>query len=332
MDKSGIIIRKTLRFLESMQFGLFLVVLLGIGSIIGSTISEEDFYRSWWFVAILSLLFINLLFCSVKRLRFIIISNTVPVLKARQMGILMVHLSLLLIIAGVVVSIYGGKTGFVSLSQGETANLGDVLGKRQKNLSLNLQKFTIDYNEDGSPSQFTSRVTLYDQERLAVDKQISVNHPLSYQGLKIYQYSYSWLVEQEVSGPAGSKTSSAVMEGELVHIPGSEFQVKVYRYIPNYDPAWGMTSKGLRPDNPRVVFSVYKGQQRLGIGIAKLGEQIKISDDVTLVFTGVRPVSTLMVKIDPGRSVVLAGGLLLVFGVILVLGCALRARSREEGI
>jgi len=110
--------------------------------------------------------------------------------------------------------------------------------------------------------------------------------------------------------------------GSFEHHEGGEstssyYRLNVYRYIPNYDPAYGMNSKNLKPLNPRVIFSVYHGEQRVGVGIVGFGEKVQIDDNLYLIFTGVQPFSTFKVKADPGAPVVAAGGGLLLLGILL---------------
>ena len=44
--------------------------------------------------------------------------------------------------------------------------------------------FRIEFNEDGSPSQYVSEVTILEQGQKVDQAVISVNYPLNYQGLR----------------------------------------------------------------------------------------------------------------------------------------------------
>jgi cytochrome c biogenesis protein len=93
----------------------------------------------------------------------------------------------------------------------------------------------------------------------------------------------------------------------------------VYKYIPNFDPNYGMDSKTLRPDNPQVIFSVYENGALLGVGAASFGEQVELDKGINFSFQGVKPFTVLKVKSDPGLPVAGAGGLMLMVGVCLAL-------------
>ena len=75
----------------------------------------------------------------------------------------------------------------------------------------------------------------------------------------------------------------------------------------------------MRPDNPRVVFSVYEDEVLLGIGAAEFGEKVKVDENVYVEFPGVEPFTVLKVKVDPGLPVAFLGGGMFIIGVCLTL-------------
>ncbi len=318
-------LRLSCDFLASLRLGLSFTVLLGVAAALGSAV-REDFYRSPWFAFILAALFGNLFLCTCRRAcSFFRTRSFGP----RQVGVLVFHAGLLLVIAGGFVTVTRGEKGFVTLAEGEAAALEGVVAAG-RGLSLRLEDFGISYYSDGSPAQFTSRVAVGNGKRTLVRADISVNHPLSCRGVKVYQYSYRWLAELEVR-EGGRVRKLEAAEGEVVPVEGTALRLKVYRYLPNFHPEWGMESKGLRPDNPRFIFSVYRGEERLGVGMAKPGEQVALGAGAAVAFTGVRPVSVFLVKTDPGQPLVLAGGLALTAGALLLLGCAFAGERKPRG-
>ena len=80
-----------------------------------------------------------------------------------------------------------------------------------------------------------------------------------------------------------------------------------------------MNTKTMRPDNPRVVFSVYEDEVLLGIGAAEFGEKVKVDENVYVEFPGVEPFTVLKVKVDPGLPVAFLGGGMFIIGVCLTL-------------
>jgi len=66
--------------------------------------------------------------------------------------------------------------------------------RREKPFLLKLDKFEIEFNPDGSPSQYYSYVSILEGNKETEKYRISVNHPLKYMGIKAYQQSFGHLV------------------------------------------------------------------------------------------------------------------------------------------
>jgi cytochrome c biogenesis protein len=67
-------LRQVLKFLSSMQLGIILLLLLAVISIYAATWKEHDvaitsIYSSWWFIGIMAFTALNLLLCTIERMR-----------------------------------------------------------------------------------------------------------------------------------------------------------------------------------------------------------------------------------------------------------------------
>jgi cytochrome c biogenesis protein ResB len=67
-------LRQILKFLSSMQLGIILLLLLAVISIYAATWKEHDvaitsIYSSWWFIGIMAFTALNLLLCTIERMR-----------------------------------------------------------------------------------------------------------------------------------------------------------------------------------------------------------------------------------------------------------------------
>jgi len=123
---------------------------------------------------------------------------------------MMVHLALLLCLAGGAVGLIFGASSEVVLSNGAQADLGQVLdkGRRAKgplyeilnpfkglldSTTVRVEDFRIAYRDGGSIDQFYSKLAIEDaktKERILNDE-IYVNKPLRYGGSTIYQAAWS---------------------------------------------------------------------------------------------------------------------------------------------
>lgn len=315
-------LRKIYRFVSAMQTGLVLLALIGTVSALGSALRPDAFFNTPLFKLLFFLLFLNITSCTVNRLcqfkrRF---------LKGfqdrrgwlRQFGMLLLHAGAVLVIVGGAVYAFYGQQAVINLAEGETVDVSGLV-KGQRPFALRLNEFEIEFNQDGSPSQYFSQVAVLDDSAVVKEYSLSVNHPLRCGGVKVYQESFGYLVKASSSTGAGREKEDSLTEGEVIQLPGTERVVKVFRYVPNFDPSYGMNSKTLRPDNPRVIFSVYEGNKLLGVGAAEFGERLEIDDATSVVFTGVEPYTVLKLKSDPGLPSAMAGGVMLAVGVLLAV-------------
>ncbi|RAL38869.1 hypothetical protein DM860_015230 [Cuscuta australis] len=111
-----------------------------------------------------------------------------------------VHLALLLVMSGGTISASASFKGSVNVPQGLNFVIGDVLKPmgflstplEAFNTEVHVNSFDMDYYASGEVSQYHSDVSLYDLNGEEVmRKTISVNHPLRYDGVTIYQTDWS---------------------------------------------------------------------------------------------------------------------------------------------
>lgn len=309
---------------SSMKTGLVLLLLIGLASAVGSSLRPDKFFHTPVFEILLLLLLLNMILCTVNRFRVtyaVILRSRVSKIWFRQLGILLLHLGIVLVLTGGIANAGYGQNTAMHMLAGDQVNMDKIL-KIKHPFAVRLNEFKIEFNEDGSPSQYISTVTIAEDEQTIKQVAISVNHPLNYKGVKAYQSSFGHLVKAKYTATNGEEKLDQFMEGETVQPANTNREVKIFRYIPNFHPVHGLNSITLRPDNPHVIYSVYEGDELLGVGAAKLNESIHIDENADIVFTGVEPYTILQVKSDPGLPLVLVGGILLMLGVCLAIPAA----------
>ncbi len=131
------------RFFASVKLTVTLLILIGLASILGTLIPQADtlagsprdiytvyvnaygprlhilfntlglyrLYSSWWFSALLLLLAVNMIVCSLRRFR----------LQPRQIGFHLTHLSIVFILAGVLIGL-NAREGFMQINEGEQSD------------------------------------------------------------------------------------------------------------------------------------------------------------------------------------------------------------------
>lgn len=112
-----------------------------------------------------------------------------------------VHLALLLIMGGATISAVGSFHGSVTVPQGLNFVVGDVLGpsgflstpSEAFSTEVHVNRFYMDYYDSGEVSQFHTDLSLLDLNgKEVMQKTISVNDPLRYGGITIYQTDWSF--------------------------------------------------------------------------------------------------------------------------------------------
>ncbi|HEX3011157.1 MAG TPA: cytochrome c biogenesis protein ResB [Syntrophomonadaceae bacterium] len=323
--------KKIYRTISSMKTGLIMLVLIALVSALGSALLPDAFFNTVIFKGLLLLLFLNMILCTLNRLiRFFKIGlNKSRGRLSRQIGIILLHAGIVFILAGGSLYSCWGQSAQVSIEKGHTVDLSGVIATG-KPFSLRLEDFNIKFNKDGSPSQYYSNVTILEDNKVKRKATISVNHPFKYQGIKAYQESFGYLAKVKSVNNAGHEANKLLGEGEMLKISGTKRVVKIYRYFPDFDPAGGMEQTSMKPDNPRVVYSVYENNKLLGVGAAKFGEKIELDKNIYFTSTGVEPYTVLRVKSDPGLPLALAGGLMFMAGVSLALLAAPMKKAGSE--
>ncbi|HNX92924.1 MAG TPA: cytochrome c biogenesis protein ResB [Syntrophomonas sp.] len=309
-------------FISSMNAGLILLALIGIVSAIGSSLWPDIFFKTVYFRLLLLLFFVNMALCTCNSISRFIKQNRNIIKNKRQMlrsiCLVMLHLGIVLIIIGAGLNSWLGHSVQLSILQGDTVNINKVIPAKTP-FDVKLLDFKITFNDDGSPAQYYSALQVSSPGQKDYHQTISVNHPLTYAGVKFYQNSFGYLLDAQAEDGKAAAKSLQVQDGDFISFAATSKTVKIFKYIPHFDPALGMQSKSLQPVNPRVVYTVYNGKVFAGVGAASFNERIKIDDNVFITFQQVRPYSILTVKTDPGLPLTTTGGILLMLGISIVL-------------
>lgn len=289
-------------FLSSMNLGLVLLALIALIAAMGSIMLPDSFYNTGLFELLLVLLLVNLALCSIGR-----------ILQLRKIGALLLHAGIVLVLAGGIIHAHWGRDAEICIIEGQTIDISSMMPTKEP-LKLQLDQFRMEFNPDGSPSQYESLVSAVTTDNRVSQYSIRVNHPLHLAGIKAYQQSFGYLViAHGNSGP-----DAFVEPGAILRVPDSNRLVMINDYIPSFDPD-NLDSASLRPDNPRVILSIYENDVLQGSTAAPLNQPIAISDGQYLTFTGAKPFTVLRLKTDPGLPAAATGGLLVILGVFMAL-------------
>ncbi|HEV2107096.1 MAG TPA: cytochrome c biogenesis protein ResB [Thermomicrobiales bacterium] len=125
-----------------------------------------------------------------------------------KLGTFPFHMALILILLGGIVGARFGfrETEFI-VPEGEAR---PVLNGTD--LSIRLDRFEDRYTEDGSPAEYTSHLTVLDDGKAVAQEAITVNHPLTYNDVVVYQASFGQAVQLRVTDPGGNLIYDGAVE------------------------------------------------------------------------------------------------------------------------
>ena len=115
------------------------------------------------------------------------------------MAVYVIHASLLLIFAGGIVDGFFGYGGFIALHKGQTGNVIELRTGGNKTLPFSVKCYSAGQENyaDGSPKKWWSKLAIIDNGKEVASKEIVVNDPLVYKGLRFFQASY-WIDSKKV--------------------------------------------------------------------------------------------------------------------------------------
>jgi cytochrome c biogenesis protein len=236
-----------------------------------------------------------------------------------RLGVYITHLSILIILFGALIGSLFGFKGFVNIPEGQTVDrvfLRQRHGMEARSLGFTVRcdDFRITYYDVNAQErlvkEYISTLTFLEDGREAMKKEIRVNHPLTFNGLRFYQSSYGSIPEIALTVEnehQGGSFSLVARQGERVRIPGSEVFFEVLKYHPKIH--------GFGEGIAMALFKPKAMPQRFWL----LKVRPTRIDGYQLTLKGVRhrEYTGLQVAKDPGVWVVWLGCALLVGGLLV---------------
>lgn len=131
---------------------------------------------------------------------------------AREGGSLLFHWSFLVLMAGLFVSAMFGWSGYAVLVEGQewVETPMSIIqydppvffeDSAHRDFTLTLDAFDVRYRDDGSAADFVASVRVADGGEPVIVKEVRVNDPLDYRGVKAYLHSFGWAARIVVTDP-----------------------------------------------------------------------------------------------------------------------------------
>ena len=113
-----------------------------------------------------------------------------------RFGVYTVHLSVVLLLVGGLIGSIFGFDGWVNIPEGESVSQIRLRSQErvlQLDFEIRCDDFDVSFYETGAPKEFRSSLTILEQGREVLKKDIIVNDPLRYKGVNMFQSSYGQL-------------------------------------------------------------------------------------------------------------------------------------------
>jgi len=249
-----------------------------------------------------------------------------------EMAVYIVHASLLLIFLGGIIDALYGWRGFLMLSPGTAGNQIELKTGNARTLPFAIRcdgAGEETYN-DGTPKKYWSKLAVVDNGQEVSRKEIVVNDPLVYQGVRFYQASYgrtgkldSITLEVSPKDKPGAAQQITLSPNQIVSLD-ADTKVQLAEFIPDYTVQDGhVYARSNDVVNPAVHLIVTSAKELKAINVwfpeipgvaenASSPYNFQPKDLKTAVFTG------LEVSHEPGQWAVWAGVVLMAIGLTFV--------------
>jgi cytochrome c biogenesis protein len=177
------------------------------------------------------------------------------------MAVYIVHTSLLLIFLGGIVDALYGWRGFVALTRGQQSGQVELHdgSRRALPFAIRCDGAGQENYTDGSPKKWWSNLAVLDGGREVLRKEIEVNDPLVYGGVRFYQASYGstgkvdkLVLDASLTTGTGDAKEIALGENEPLQLD-ADTSVRMAEFIPDYVVRDGQVyTRSTEVENPAV--------------------------------------------------------------------------------
>ncbi len=242
------------------------------------------------------------------------------------LSVYVVHASLLLILAGGITDAFFGYKGYLMLTPGQsTSKLEQTNGiTRRLPFTLRCDGTGQENYPDGTPKKWWSKLTVIEDGRETLRKEIVVNDPLVTHGIRFYQSGYGQTGDVEsvlLNVNTGTETRQISLRPNQPAQLDAGATVTLAEFIPDFVVRDGQIyARSKDPVNPAIRLEISKASQaKSEVWLFPAMRQqsgnspykFEFADMQMAAYTG------LQVSHEPGQWLVWAGCLLMALGLVM---------------
>ncbi|MFC1850567.1 cytochrome c biogenesis protein ResB [candidate division CSSED10-310 bacterium] len=252
------------------------------------------------------------------------------------------HISIVLILLGSLLGSLFGFKGYLQLAVGETKQKlfqQKTLTELSLPFAVRCDDFQLIYYQGTNKiKDYLCQLVVLEDGKAVKKKQIEVNNPLSYQGIRFYQSSYgqqpfnphTGSLKLEISDPSGKELIQEIQARmDTPYTIGSENQkmtVELVNFVPDFvrDEEGQVHSRSQSMNNPAVQLKIQEDGELIdqfwifakfpdiNMGKKKSPLHFEITFPAGNYYTGLQVVK------DPGIPLVYLGGIILCIGLFMI--------------
>lgn len=247
-------------------------------------------------------------------------------------GVYIVHLGVLIIIAGALIGLIFGFEAGVNLAERDESSIVELAkgkGTQELDFSVRCDKFSLELYETGAPKTYKSDLSFIKNGQVVHQGSVLVNHPVTFEGLRFYQSSYGVSENTKAllryRNAGGESKETLVAQGSTFDLPAQKAKATVLRVEENMMQFGPAVKLSIETEKGNVQFWIFQHIKEIAEVNPGLFSAVPLFNPALfkpLVFSLQRIerqyYTGLLVVRDPGVSFVLAGGLMLVAGMMII--------------
>jgi cytochrome c biogenesis protein len=251
-----------------------------------------------------------------------------------RLGVYIVHLSILIILAGAILGIFFGYNAFLNLPEGETSSVAykDRGVEVPLGFELRCDNFEVEYYPNSEmPKAYKSWLVVLKNGQEVMKKSIVVNDPLTFEGVTFYQSSFGThpdgfgrgVIILKAASKDGKTEQFNLKIGGRFSIPGTAVEGQVRDFSPalSFDQNGRAFTFAEQMVNPAIYVDFFdNGVQKYSGWLLKRspntwnlpdGNRVEFLDLWGVQYTGMQ------VRKDPGVSIVYLGCIIMAIGLYM---------------